>query len=64
MEVKFLSWDWRSGPDPVSLVETINGFSSGPIYAVQVDTGDADPTIALSNTLLTGAQAYALWVAQ
>lgn len=61
MIVKFISWDWRGGPDPAQLVKTINSFLHGPIYAVLVATGDADPTLALSDEPLGEAAAYEAW---
>jgi hypothetical protein len=62
--VKFITWDWKGGPVAWELVAAVNSFTRGPIYAVQVDNGDADPMIAFSDEPLTSQQAYALWVAE
>lgn len=64
MEIRFISWDWKGGPDAAELVAVINGFTHGPIYATVVDTGDADPMIALSDEPLNSSQAFAAWLSE
>lgn len=60
--IEFLTADWRSGIRGPDLVEVLQRFQSGPVYAVLVDTGTEDQVVALSDHPTSPAEAKAAWL--
>lgn len=61
MNIRFVTWDFRTPPTAECLAAEIGSFASGPIYAVAVDAGTDDYILALADAPITTEQAYERW---
>ncbi len=63
MVVLFVSWDFREGIAADTMAAAISRFEGGPVFAVAVETGTDDYTLALSDAKLDAAEARRRWQA-
>lgn len=61
--IRFVSWDFRGGLSAEDLIQAIGSFEHRPVYAVAVDTGGDDYTVALSDHPISAGEARAAWLA-
>jgi hypothetical protein len=64
MQIRFISWDFRTPPTADRLAEEIAGFTGGPIYATAIDDGSDDYILVLSDARIQAKEALVHWVAQ
>lgn len=63
--IRFVSWDWKGGPQVSDLKRAIEEVSGGTVKVCPVDTGSAEYLIAIFDEDLDTAgvdRAYADWV--
>lgn len=61
MTARVVSWDWREQPNLAVLAAAVSEVSGGRMHVSQVDTGTDDYVIVISDRVLTGDEADAVY---